>query len=63
MMINKFIPYVKTKYWLKSLDTASLERTNQNSIRVPKHLTQRLIYIGNKTLGTSVIYSPMSSPS
>ena len=31
-----------------------------NSINVPKFLRQRIRYCDNKTLGTSVIYSPMA---
>ena len=31
----------RLNYWLKSLDTNSLETTNQNSIKVPKDLKIR----------------------
>ena len=40
-------------YWLKSL-----KPTNENSTKVPKVFEPT----NKKTLGTSVIYSPLSSP-
>ena len=56
-MINKITPSVDQNYWLKSM------YANQNSLKVPKVFkpTNRLIWF--KTLGTIVIYSPMSPPS
>ena len=46
--------------WLKRLDTQLNEATNQNSRKVPKviKLTNKKMLL--KTLGTSVINSPMS---
>ena len=35
MMINKTFPSIDQNYWLKRLDTANLELTNQISIKVP----------------------------
>ena len=40
LMINKITHSVDSIYWFKSLDTASLEPTNQNSIKVPKVFEQ-----------------------
>ena len=41
----------------------SLETTNQNTLKSPKLLYQRMRKCYCKTLGTSVINSPLSSPS
>ena len=55
MIINKFTPAPDKNYWLKSLNTTSLEPTNpfQFFSRV-----QRIRYC-YKTLGSNVIYSPL----
>ena len=47
---------------MKSLDTTSLEQTNQNLIKVPTVLSQRVRKHGHKTLGTSVIFNVHSLP-
>ena len=39
-MVNKFTHSVNKDYWLKSLDTKSLEPTNQSLIKVPKVFVQ-----------------------
>ena len=64
MMINKITHSVDSIYWFKSLDTASLKPTNQNSIKVPKvfEKTKLSCYFKTETLGTIAIYSPMSTP-
>ena len=36
-MINKFTPYEDLNYWLKSLNTSSLELTNKTKIKVQDH--------------------------
>ena len=55
LMINKITTFVDKTYYFKSLNSTSLEPSNQNSIkRNQKNF--------NKTSGTSVIYSSMSSP-
>ena len=46
---------VDYNYLLKSLDTQPKEPTNQNSIKVPKVVKQRVRKHYYKTLGTSVI--------
>ena len=58
-MDNIIIPSVDYNYSLKSLDSSSMEITNQLSIEVLKVFKQMHII----TLGTSVIYSLMSPPS
>ena len=53
-MINKILPSTHYNSWWKSLDT------NQDTVKVPKVFLRHQIkeYI-SKTLGTSVIYSPL----
>ena len=60
MIIYKITPFVDYIFWLKRLDTQLNESTNQNSIKVPNVVESTNIY---KTLGTSVIYNPMSPSS
>ena len=50
-------------YWLKRLDTQLNDPTNQNLVKVPKLLGQRIRIDYWKTLGTGVINCPMSPPS
>ena len=62
MMTNKITPYVYYNWWLKRLDTQLNELTNKNSIKFLKVFKPK----NNnyyKTLGTSVLNSPMSPPS
>ena len=59
MMTHKITPSVDYNLWLKRLDTQLNEPTNQ----IPKLLSQRIRKRYNKTLGTSVLNSPMSPPS
>ena len=47
MMMIKITRSIDQNYWLKSLDTVSLKLPNQNGV---------------ETLGTNVIYSPISPP-
>ena len=35
MILDKNNPFIDLKYWWKSLDTNSLDPTNQNLIKVP----------------------------
>ena len=60
-MIDKITPYVDYNK-LKRLDTKLNESTNQNSLKVPKVLSQRISKRYYKTFGTSVINSPMLPP-
>ena len=61
-MIDKITPSVDYIYWLKRLGT-QLKKTIKNSIIAHKVFdpTNKKRY--DKTLGTSVINSPMSPPS
>ena len=52
---NDFIQNYLSYYWLKSLNSSILNELLRNLIKVPK------VYF--KTLGTSIIYIPMSPPS
>ena len=47
--------------WWKLLDNHLKERTNQNSVKVSKLLDQQIRKHYYKTLGTSVINSPLST--
>ena len=60
MMKNK----INTSFWLKSLNTNSLEPTNQNAIKVPKVFEPTIMIkcFFFKSLGTTVIYNPISPP-
>ena len=55
MIIYLIIPSVDKNQWLKRLETQFNEPTNQNSIKAPKLLIQRIIKRNYKTFGTSVI--------
>ena len=57
-MIHKIIHSVDYNLWLKCLDTQHNEPPHQNSIKVPKVVKPT----NKKTLGTSVINSPLSHP-
>ena len=48
-------PFYRLKVMVESLNTQLNETTNQNLTKEPKN--------GYKTLGTSLIYRPMSPPS
>ena len=63
VIIHKITPSADYNKWLKRLDTQSNEPTNQNSKEVPKvvHPMYKKRYY--KTLGTSVMNSPMSPSS
>ena len=58
---NQIYPFCRLYFWLKRLDTTSLEPINQNSIPKVFGLTNKKHK--QKTLGTSLTNSPMSSPS
>ena len=58
MAINK----ITQTSWLKYLDIISLESTDHKSMEIPKGL-EPTNKRGYKTLGNSIIYSPMSPPS
>ena len=62
MMIhkNKIPSFVDYNYWLKHLDTQLNESTNQNSLKVPKVVKPTNKKMLLKTLGTSVMNSPLS---
>ena len=56
-------PSVDNNYWLKgALDTQLNKPTNQNSIKFPRLLSQRITKRYYETLGTSVINRPISPP-
>ena len=61
--IYKITPSVDCNKWLKRLDTQLDKSINQNSSKVPKVVepTNKKTYY--KTLGTSVINSPLPPPS
>ena len=61
MMIYKINPSVNYNQWLKRFDNQLKEPTNQSLIKVPKSLIQRIRKRYYKTLGTTVINSPMST--
>ena len=42
MMIHIITPYVDYFNWLKRLETQLNEPTNQNSVKVPKVVSQRI---------------------
>ena len=56
-------PFVDYTWWLKPFDTQRNKPFNQNLKMSQKLLGQRIIKRYYKTLGTSVINSPMSPPS
>ena len=60
VIIHKITPYADYNKWLKRLDTQSNEPTNQNSIEVPKVVNLMYKKHYYKTLGTSVMNSPLS---
>ena len=62
-MLSIGIPSADKNYWLKRLDTQLFEPTNQNSIKVSKGFNPTNKEASYKTMGTSVINSPMSPPS
>ena len=63
MMIHKITPSADLKKWLKRLNTQLIEPPNQNSIKSPKLLSQRIRKCYYNALGTSVTNSPMFPPS
>ena len=63
MMIHKIIHSLDYNLWFKYLDTQLNNPTNQNSIKFPKCVKQRLRKRYYITFGTSVINSPVSPPS
>ena len=62
MMIHETIPSVDYNQRLKSLDNQLNDPTNQNSIKVPNVVKPKNKKRYYKTLGTSVINSPLSPP-
>ena len=64
MMIHKITPSVDKNKWLKRLNTQLNETTNHDLFtKVPKVVKPTNKKTLLKTLGTSVINSPMSHPS
>ena len=63
MVIHIITSFVDYNYCLKRLYTKLHEPTNQNLVKFPKVVEPTNGKRYNKTLGTSVINSPMSSPS
>ena len=61
MVIVKITPSVVYNWWLERLDTQLNKPTNQNSLKVPNFVHQRIRKRYYKTLGTSVI--PAQCPS
>ena len=59
-MMNKITPYVDLN---EMFGHSTNELNNQNSIKVPKVIEPTYKKWSFKTLGTSVINSPMSTPS
>ena len=59
-MIHKIILSVIYNKWLKCLNTQPNKLTNQNSLKFPKLLGQRIRTRYYKTLGTRVINIPLS---
>ena len=59
-IFNDNTPSVDYNQWLKHLDTHFNELTNQNSINAPKVVKPTIRKLYYKTLGTSVINSPIS---
>ena len=53
---SKGIRQFRLKQWLKSLNTSSLEETNQNQAKVAKAFEPTNMKRGYKTQGTSVNY-------
>ena len=62
MIIHKFTAFVDYNQWLKRLDTQINKATNQISKKVTKVVMTLNKKRYNKTLGTSVVNSPMSLP-
>ena len=60
MMIHKITPSVDYNYLLKRLETQLNHPTNENSVKAPKVIKQRIRKRYYKTLGTSVIDSSLS---
>ena len=60
MMKHKITTSVDHNKWLKRLNTQLYEPTNQNSKKVPKVVSQQIRKRYYKSLGTSVINSPLS---
>ena len=60
MMIHKITSSVDYNLWFKRLETKSNEPTNQNSIKDMEVVKLPNNKLCSKTLGTSVIISPMS---
>ena len=63
MMKHKSYSSVENNYWLKRLDTQLNEQTFQIQEGPKRLLRKRIRKRYYKTLGTSVINSPMSPPS
>ena len=63
MIINKITLSVDYNYGLKRLNTKLNESSNQNSLKSPKLFNKQIRKRYYKTLGTSVIKSPMSPSS
>ena len=61
MIIHKFTAFVDYNQWLKRLDT-QINKAKKNSIKVTKVVMTLNKKRYNKTLGTSVVNSPMSPP-
>ena len=59
----KVTPSVDCNQGLKRLDNQLIETTNQNSMKPPKLLSQRIRKCYYKTLGTSIINISVSPPS
>ena len=57
MMIHKITPSIDENLWLKSLNIELNEPANQNSLKSTKSTNKKCYY---KTLGTSVLNSPLS---
>ena len=56
-------PFVDYNQWMKRLNTLANEPTNQNSIKFLKFFSQQKRKRYYRTLGISLIISPMSPPS
>ena len=63
IMIHNITLSVDYNKWLEHVVTQLTEPTNQSSIRSLNWLSQKYENVFKKLLGTSVINSPMSSPS
>ena len=56
-------PFCRVKLVVETFEQSTYEQTNQNPLKPPKWVSQRIGKCYYKTLGTSVINSPLSSRS